>query len=133
MDTEEDYGANKSVNPSTQQTHQDSERKKSKRITQGAAIVGGITGVIVAGPVLGIIGAVGAAVVASQNNGVAGDIVRASGGAIMTVGDTAKEIDGKYRVIDKSKTAVGNTMQKTVPLVQKTGNMIGKLFKTNPK
>lgn len=131
MSIEEDYGSCNSANHSTQHIHQDGDRQKSRsRITQGAAIAGGITGLMVAGPVLGIVAAAGAAAVASQNDGVAGKVARVSGDAVVTVGDTVKEIDGKYHIVDKSKSFIGTAVHKTMPVLQKTGYMIGNLFKT---
>lgn len=127
MAAEEDYSTEfSSINDTSVQNN---DKKKANRITQGAAIAGGITGLVVAGPVLAIVGAAGAAVVASQNKGTIGKIARASGDVVVTAGDSAKQFDERHHVVDKTKNVAGKVVDKTVPIVQSTGNMIQKLFR----
>jgi hypothetical protein len=127
MAVEEDYSTDfDSVNDTS--SIQNNDKKKANRITQGAAIAGGITGLVIAGPVLAIVGAAGAAVVASQNKGMAGKIARASGDVVVTAGDSAKHFDEKHHVVDKTKVVAGKVVDTTVPVVQKTGNMVQRWF-----
>lgn len=127
MAIDEDYSTD--VGSVNDTSDQNDDKKKANRITQGAAIAGGITGLVVAGPVLAIIGAAGAAAAASENKGRVGKIARASGNAVVTAGETVKQFDEKHHVVGKTKVVAGKVVDKTVPIAQRTGNMIGNLFK----
>mmetsp|Transcript_6815 Transcript_6815/g.6493 ORF Transcript_6815/g.6493 Transcript_6815/m.6493 type:complete len:156 (-) Transcript_6815:255-722(-) len=76
----------------------------------GAAIAGGVAGLAVCGPALGLVGAVGAGALATQSN-KAGDVARASGDVVVAAGDRAKKIDKKHHVVDKTKSATKNALQ----------------------
>ena len=51
-------------------------------------------GLAIAGPLIGVVGAVGAGALATQNN-KAGDVARASGDVVLSAGARAKKIDEK--------------------------------------
>lgn len=78
------------------------QKDDGKKVT-GAAIAGGVAGLVVAGPVLAVAGGIGAAVAASQNKGNVGDAARATGEAVNAIGDKAKEVDEKHHVVEKTK------------------------------
>lgn len=73
----------------------------------GAGLLFGIPGLIVGGPILGLLLGVGAAVVAKQDDGPAGDGARKAGAfAIETssvVGEKAREVNERHGIIDKIK------------------------------
>jgi hypothetical protein len=73
----------------------------------GAGLLFGIPGLIVGGPILGLFLGVGAAVVAKQDDGPAGDGARKAGAfAIETssvVGDKAREVNERHGIMDKIK------------------------------
>lgn len=75
----------------------------------GAGLLFGLSGLLLGGPVLALLGGAGATYVASKDEGPIGDAARASGDfAIETgskVGEAAKEANEKHGFIDKIKSA----------------------------
>lgn len=109
--------------------------KSSKdNIVGAAAIAGGVAGLVACGPILGIAGAVGAGVLATQDN-KGGEIARASGDVVIAAGDRAKKIDEKHHVVSKTKKAAGDLIQKGKEFDEKhhvkdkTKNAIGGIVK----
>ncbi|GFH55503.1 hypothetical protein CTEN210_11979 [Chaetoceros tenuissimus] len=76
----------------------------SGKVIGAAAVAGGVAGLVVAGPVLGIVGAVGTGVLATENS-IAGSVARASGDVVLSAKDRAKKINEKHHVVDKTKKA----------------------------
>jgi len=75
----------------------------------GAGLLFGLSGLLLGGPLLALLGGAGATYVASNDEGPIGDAARASGDfAIDTgskVGEAAKEANEKHGLIDKIKSA----------------------------
>ena len=69
----------------------------TKRQVGGAAAVGGIVGLIVAGPVIAVAVGIGVAV-AATTKGKVGDVARASGDVVASAGDRLKHLDEKHQV-----------------------------------
>mmetsp|Transcript_5093 Transcript_5093/g.9667 ORF Transcript_5093/g.9667 Transcript_5093/m.9667 type:complete len:184 (+) Transcript_5093:73-624(+) len=86
-------------------------QQSSDKVIGAAAIAGGVAGLALAGPVIGIVSAVGAGALATQNN-KAGDVARASGDVVLAAGQRAKKLDQKHHVVDKTKKAAGGLFQK---------------------
>ena len=106
--SQEDYGtASNSVSIAGIPNKQGS----SDKIIGAAAIAGGVTGLVIAGPIIGVIGAIGAGALASQKN-KAGDVARASGDVVISAGERAKQIDEKHHVVDKTKKVSKNVIHK---------------------
>ena len=61
-------------------------------------------GLVLAGPLIAVVGAVGAGALATQST-KAGDVARASGDVVISAGERAKKIDEKHHVVDKTKKA----------------------------
>lgn len=119
--TEEEYEYGEIDSSSVNQTRQDSSAsnaKPSDKLLGAAAIAGGVAGLVIAGPIVGVVGAVGAAALATQNN-KAGEVARASGDAVIATGERAKQIDKKHDVVNKTKKAAENLVQKTKDFEQK--------------
>jgi hypothetical protein len=76
----------------------------------GAGLFFGLSGLLIGGPIFGVLTGTGAAIVASKDKGVAGDVARATGDfAVVTgskVGEAAKEVNEKHGVVDKIVNAV---------------------------
>eukprot|EP01083_Nonionella_stella_P202983 741019_1 len=87
-----------------------SDNKVRDGVIGGAAVVGGVAGLVIAGPILGIVGAVGAGVLATQSN-KAGDVARASGEFVVAAGDRAKKIDEEHHIVDKTKSATKSALE----------------------
>jgi hypothetical protein len=77
----------------------------TKRQLRGAAAAGGITGLVFFGPVVGAVAAGGAALAVTSKGG-AGNVARASGEAMASVGDRLKKIDKKHHVVAKTSKGV---------------------------
>mmetsp|Transcript_5954 Transcript_5954/g.8933 ORF Transcript_5954/g.8933 Transcript_5954/m.8933 type:complete len:174 (-) Transcript_5954:115-636(-) len=109
-DIEEEYGV---IPPQPQQEQKSSSSSSttSDKVIGAAAIAGGVAGLVVAGPLVGVIGAVGAGALATQNN-KAGDVARASGDVVISAGKRAKAVDEKHHVVDKTKKAAAGVIQK---------------------
>merc|ERR1712194_248231 len=75
----------------------------------GAGLLFGFSGLVLGGPVLAILGGVGATYIASKDEGPIGDAARASGDFAVTtgskVGKAAKEANEKHDFVDKIKSA----------------------------
>ena len=95
-----------------------SKATPSDKLIGAAAIAGGVAGLVIAGPVIGVIGAAGAAALATQDN-KAGEVARASGDVVIAAGEKAKQIDEKHDVVNKTKKAAGGFVQKTKEFEQK--------------
>ncbi len=92
---EEDYNYNDSYDPSV-------KRFKKPSIVGGAAIVGTATGLIVAGPLIGIVGGVAAAIVATQDSR-AGKVARSTGESVLIAGETVQDFSQKNQIVEKTK------------------------------
>lgn len=79
----------------------------SKRQVGGAAVAGGIAGLVLGGPMLGLIGAGGAAAIAtSQSNKKPAQFVRKTGDAMADAGDRLQQFDRKHRVVEKTSNSI---------------------------
>jgi len=87
-----------------QPVNHEPEKRRSGIVT-GAAIAGGVAGLVVVGPIIGIVGAATAAGLAAANTGTAGDVARASGDVVVSAGDRARDLDNKHGIVDKTKNA----------------------------
>jgi hypothetical protein len=84
----------------------------------GAGLLFGIPGLIVGGPILGLLLGVGAAVVAKQDDGPAGEGARKAGAfAIETssvVGEKAREVNERHGIMEKIKIGWENIWKRVV-------------------
>jgi hypothetical protein len=90
----------------------------TNKVVGAAAIAGGVAGLVVAGPIVGLAGAVGAGILATQK-GTAGEISRASGDVVISAGDRAKKLDEKHHIVDKTKQSTQDLVQKGKELDEK--------------
>lgn len=79
----------------------------TQRQMTGAAVAGGLAGFCLVGPVVALVAAGGAAVMATSR-GTAGDVARASGDLMASAGDRLKKMDQKHHVVDKTSRGVVN-------------------------
>jgi hypothetical protein len=77
------------------------EKRHTGRQLRGAAVAGGLTGLIFVGPIVGLAAAGGAAI-AATTKGSGGNVVRATGEAVSSVGDRLKKMDEKHHVVEKT-------------------------------
>ena len=80
------------------------EEPNNNAVVAGAAVVGGTAGVVLAGPVIGLAAAGGAAYAATRSDGV-GDAAKATGTAALAVGDKAREFNAEHDVTNKAARA----------------------------
>jgi hypothetical protein len=71
-------------------------------VVAGAAAAGAIAGCCLFGPILGIVGAAGAAYAASKDSGVAGDAARQLGKGAVAATASAKDLDRKHQISAKA-------------------------------
>ena len=103
--SEEDYGyTSNSVSNAGVPNNPNGRSSTSDKIIGAAAIAGGVAGLVLAGPLIAVVGAVGAGALATQST-KAGDVARASGDVVISAGERAKKIDEKHHVVDKTKKA----------------------------
>jgi hypothetical protein len=76
----------------------------------GAAAAGCLAGLVLAGPVIALLTAAGAAAVATSR-GKPGDYARHSGDAMADAGDRLKRFDEKHQVFEKSSRWVSKTFR----------------------
>jgi hypothetical protein len=81
------------------------EGEATHRQLGGAAVAGGILGLVIAGPVIGVVVGIGAAV-ASTTKGKTGQVARAGGETMAAAGDRLKKWDQKHHIIEKTSNAV---------------------------
>lgn len=126
--SEENYGRQHSTNNIGEPNKSDKSKiKVPDKVVGAAAVAGGVAGLVVAGPVLGIVGAVGAGILATENS-KAGDVARASGDVVLSAKDRAKKIDEKHHVVDKTKKATSTFVSKAKEFEKKhhVGEKTGK-------
>lgn len=87
----------------------ESEAKTEVPSQVGAGLLFGLSGLVLGGPVLAILGGIGATYAASKDEGPVGDAARASGDFAITtgskVGEAAKEANEEHGFVDKIKIA----------------------------
>ncbi|KAL3809478.1 hypothetical protein ACHAXA_007778 [Cyclostephanos tholiformis] len=90
----------------------DADGDSDAKTQVGAGLLFGLSGLILGGPIVGILTGVGAAVVASKNDGPAGDVARSAGAfAVETgsmVGETAKDVNEKHGILEKIKNVLAS-------------------------
>jgi hypothetical protein len=77
----------------------------TKRQVGGAAVAGGLAGLLLAGPV-GCLVLAGGAAVCATTRGTAGNVARASGDMMATAGDRLKRLDQKHHVVNKASRGI---------------------------
>lgn len=120
---EEENTTNNNLNASNLEAHEknigggcdnrkneDGEEEGSDAKTQvGAGLLFGLSGLFIGGPILGLLSGVGAAVVASNDEGPAGDVARSTGAFAVTTGsmagEAARDVNERHGILDKIKDA----------------------------
>jgi hypothetical protein len=73
----------------------------SKSEVNGAAVAGGITGLLLGGPIIAGLAAAGAAYLAASKEGEAGDWARKSGKAVNDLGKSLVKAEKENNILDK--------------------------------
>jgi hypothetical protein len=71
----------------------------------GAAVVGGIAGLVLGGPLLAVVGGAAAAALATSND-KAGQVARSGGDVAADAGKRLKKFDEKHRVVEKTSNQI---------------------------
>lgn len=131
---EEEYGeiddgsCNKTTNSDTEKNMNTSEK-----VVGAAAIAGGVAGLALCGPVVGLVGAVGVGTLAATQPNKAGDVARASGDVVIAAGERAKELNQKHEIVEKTKRATkglvdkGKEIDEKHHISEKTQKGVGKI------
>mmetsp|Transcript_18042 Transcript_18042/g.49125 ORF Transcript_18042/g.49125 Transcript_18042/m.49125 type:complete len:133 (-) Transcript_18042:77-475(-) len=100
---EEEYHVEEALQATAPQEVKDNQNSLN-RAMGGAAVVGGVAGLVLMGPVVGLVAAAGGAALATTK-GKAGDVTRATGEAVASAGGRLKELDKKHKISDKAAKA----------------------------
>jgi len=87
----------------------------SGRVIGGAAAAGGFAGLVLIGPVVGVIVGAGAAI-AATTNGSAGNAARKSGEVMASAGDRLKTIDKKHHVVQKTSKGISKGVKRVAKI-----------------
>ena len=116
---DEDYGAIGSNPGISNDPDGKSSPNVSDKVVGAAAIAGGVAGLAVCGPLVAVAGAIGAGALAATQSNTAGDVARASGDVVIATGERAKKLDKKHHIVEKTKKAASNLVQKGKELDEK--------------
>ena len=99
---ETSFGVQEEASPD----HTNSQKMNPKgKVVAGAAVAGGLAGLVLVGPIVALLAAGGAAV-ATTRPGAGGNVARAAGGAAASVGGELKRIDREYKVVNRTSTGI---------------------------
>jgi uncharacterized protein YcfJ len=104
------YGAEQpqqnSSNSTTQSNNNNQvENPHTGRQLGGAAVAGGLVGLVLGGPIIAAVAAGGAAL-AVTTKGQAGNVARASGDTMASAGDRLRKVDRKHHVVEKTSKGI---------------------------
>jgi methylthioribose-1-phosphate isomerase len=105
------YGDLGQTSPNSSDPHSNTNvatKSHTNRQLTGAAVAGGIAGLVIGGPIIGVVAAGGCALAVTRN-GQTGQVARAGGEAAARVGDQIKKIRPK-RVVAKGRQWATNRM-----------------------
>lgn len=106
---EEEYG--ETIN-TTVPSNESDNISASEKVIGAAAIAGGVAGLAISGPIVGLVGAVGVGALAATQSNIGGDVARASGDVVIAAGERAKEINKKHGIVEKTKRAAKGLVEK---------------------
>ena len=86
-----------------------SSEKFDGKVVAGAAAVGGVAAFVLAGPLVGLAAAGGAAYAATRNDEV-GAAATSTGKAALAIGDKAREINEEHKISDKVAEGAKNSL-----------------------
>jgi hypothetical protein len=92
----------------------------------GAAVAGGIVGVVLVGPLVAAVAATGAVLMATSQ-GKPGAVVRATGETMACAGDTLRKINQQHHVVEKTGKGVARGCKWVGKQLNNTG--VGELIK----
>jgi len=78
----------------------------TKRQVRGAAVAGGVTGLVLLGPAAGLLAAGGAALATTKGKGKVGEAARATGDSISDLGKSVKKFDEKHHIKEKTSATI---------------------------
>ena len=91
--------------PQSDETPIHSAKLGTTRQIQGAAVAGGVTGLVLLGPAAGLLAAGGAVLATTKGKGEIGKAARTTGDSVSDVGRSLKKFERKHSI--KEKTSKG--------------------------
>jgi hypothetical protein len=91
--------------PLSDETPIHSAKLGTTRQIQGAAVAGGVTGLVLLGPAVGLLAAGGAVLATTKGKGEIGKAARTTGDSVSDVGRSLKKFERKHSI--KEKTSKG--------------------------
>lgn len=99
------HSAEHEASPQIDDTSNRPGKLGTKRQMQGAAVAGGVTGIILVGPAAGLLAAGGAALVTSSR-GEIGKAARSTGDSVSDLGKSLKKFEKKHNVKEKTSRGI---------------------------
>lgn len=99
------YSVERGASPQIDDTSNRPAKLGTKRQMQGAAIAGGVTGLVLIGPAAGLLVAGGAALVTSGKGDI-GKAARATGDSVSDLGKRLKKYDKKHNIKEKTSRGI---------------------------
>lgn len=118
IDYQTQFGQSEDVNASGVQNESRCCRA-TRREVGGAAALGTVAGLAIAGPIVGIAAGAGAAALATSHSGAVGGQTRRTGESVARVGDRVKEVDKKHRVSERSLKLAKDAVSKSKEVDEK--------------
>lgn len=103
----QDNNNNNSIHSTGSEYDVDYDDELTDRQLGGAAVAGGLAGLVLGGPILAVLAAAGTAVAATTKSKT-GQVARSSGDAMASFGDRLKELDQKHHVIERTSKSIAS-------------------------
>ena len=121
---EEEYGeVYPNPNSNDNNNNNNNNSNPTDKLIGAAAIAGGITGLALSGPIIGLVSAVGTATLAATTppSHPVGNIARASGDVVLSASEKAQELNQKHHIVEKTKVATKGMIHRVKEMDEKHG------------
>jgi hypothetical protein len=116
----QDNNNNNSIRSTGSEYDVDYDDELTDRQLGGAAVAGGLAGLVLGGPILAVLAAAGTAVAATTKSKT-GQVARSSGDAMASFGDRLKELDQKHHVIERTSQSIASGANYVSRQIQQSG------------
>lgn len=99
----------------------DDDASEARTSVAGAGVLLGLSGLLLGGPLLGLLAGAGGAYAASEVDGPAGDAARAAGDVAAATGEAAREANERHGALDKIREALAAGWRRAKELNEEHG------------
>lgn len=100
------YSVEPRTSPQTDETPNHSAKLGTTRQIQGAAVAGGVAGLVLLGPAAGLLAAGGAVLATTNGKGEVGKAARTTGDSVSDLGRRLKKFERKHSIKEKSSKGI---------------------------